>query len=108
MALLPGYTIWEYNNSPVLTVAASPLLSPWFDSTGYTKVLPSFKFTGGTSTLSIEGSWDGITLDADLTTLYSAPVTGTEFTVFSRWFRFKVVQTIADNTVTKIFLQSRA
>ena len=102
----PGYHLWEW--STALTQAASPLVSPWIDATGFSQVVPGFKFTGGTSTPSIEASLDGTTLDADMTTLYSAPTSGTAFSVVSPFFRFKVVQTVADATVTKILLQSRA
>lgn len=102
----PGYHLWEQWTP--LTVANSPLTSPWIDASGFSQVVPAWKFTGGTSTPSIEASLDGSTLDADLTTLYSAPTSGTAFTVVSPFFRFKVVQTVGDATVTKIFLQSRA
>src|SRR5690242_6564326 len=102
----PGYHLWEQWTP--LTQAASPLVSPWIDASGFSQVVPAWKFTGGTSTPSIEASLDGSTLDADLTTLYSAPTSGTAFNVVSPFFRFKVVQTVADATVTKIFLQSRA
>ena len=102
----PGYHLWEY--STPLTVAASPLTSPWIDGTGFGQVVPGLKFTGGTSTASIEASIDGTTLDSDMTTLYSAPTSGTAFPVVSPYFRFKVVQTVGDATVTKILLQSKA
>lgn len=101
----PGYRLWEYFTP--LTVAGSPLVSPWIDASGFSQVVPGFKFTGGTSTPSIEASIDGSTADADLTTLYSAPTSGTAFSVVSPWLRFKVVQTVADATVTKIVLTSR-
>jgi hypothetical protein len=109
-SVLPGQVIWEYNSNPVLTTAASPLLSPWFDTANFTLVLPVYKFTGGTTVVTADGSWDGITSDADLTTLYGAalPASGTAFAVASPWLRIRVVQTIADNTVTKIFLKARA
>jgi hypothetical protein len=102
----PGYRLWEYFTP--LTQAASPLTSPWIDASGFSQVVPGFKFTTGTSTPTIEASIDGTTVDADLTTLYSAPVSGTAFSVVSPWFRFKVVQTVADATVTKIVLTSRS
>lgn len=101
----PGYRLWEYFTP--LTVAASPLTSPWIDCSGFSKIIPGFKFTTGTSTASIEASIDGSTVDSDLTTLYSAPTSGTEFSVVSPYIRFKVVQTAADATVTKIVLTSR-
>jgi len=102
----PGYRLWEQFTA--LTVANSPLVSPWIDCSGFSQVVPGFKFTGGTSTASIEASVDGSTLDADLTTLYSAPTSGTAFSVVSPFLRFKVVQTVGDATVTKIGLTSRA
>jgi hypothetical protein len=102
----PGYRLWEYFTP--LTVAASPLTSPWIDCSGFSQVVPGFKFTTGTATPTIEASVDGSTLDADLTTLYAAPTTGTAFSVVSPFIRFKVVQTVADATVTKIVLTSRA
>ena len=107
---LPGNRIWEW--STPLLVSASPLLSSatagWFDTTGYTQVLPSYKFTSGTTVITAEGSFDGATLDADLTALYGAfPASGTAFAVLSPYFRIRVVQTVADATVTKIFLQAR-
>ena len=102
----PGYHLWEY--STALTVANSPLTSPWIDATGFGQVVPGFKFTGGTSTATIEASLDGVNLDSDLTTLYSSPTSATPFYVVSPYFRFKVVQTSSDATVTKILLQSKA
>ena len=102
----PGYRLWE--QFIALTVANSPLVSPWIDCSGFSQVVPGFKFTGGTSTPTIEASVDGSTLDSDLTTLYSAPTSGTAFSVVSPYIRFKVVQSVGDATVTKIVLTSRA
>jgi hypothetical protein len=104
----PGYHIWEYNGPPLLLVN-TPLLSPWLDAQGYAQVLGSWKFTNstGTSTPSIDGSFDGLAADADLTALYGAPSSGVAFAVLSPWFRFHVTQATADATVTKIFLQAR-
>jgi hypothetical protein len=53
----PGYRLWEWFTP--LTQAASPLTSPWIDATGFSQVVPGFKFTTGTSTASIEASIDG-------------------------------------------------
>ena len=100
-----GYRLWEQFTA--LTVANSPLTSPWIDCSGFSQVVPGFKFTTGTSTPSIEASIDGSTVDSDMTSLYSAPTSGTAFSAVSPWIRFKVVQTVADATVTKIVLTSR-
>jgi len=106
MPVLPGFHIWEYNGPPI-TTALSPLLSPWFDTQGYTTIMPVFKFTTGTSVHSIVGSWDGLSADADLTALWATPSTGTALVIMSPWFQWKTVQTIADSTVSKVFLQAR-
>jgi len=92
-------------SGPVLTVAASPLLSPWIEAVGFSQVVPFFAFAGGTSTHSIEGSFDGSAADADF--VYGAPVSGTPFTVLSPYFRWKTVQTVADATKSKVVLRPR-
>lgn len=98
-----GETVWT-NTTPI-TVAGSPLTSPWIDATGIRFILPTFAFAGGTSTHSIEGSLDGANVDADFA--YSAPVSGTEFNITTPWFRWKTVQTVADATKSKVTLRSR-
>jgi hypothetical protein len=103
----PGERLWE--SLAPLTVAASPLVTAWLDTTGFTVVLPSYKFTAGTTVITAEGSFDGVNLDADLTALYSAfPASGTPFNVLSPFFRVRIVQSVSDATVTKVFLQARA
>jgi len=95
---------WSYSG-PAVTVAASPLTSPWIEATGFSQVVPFFAFAGGTSTHSIEGSFDGVTADADFN--YGAPVSGTAFAVLSPYFRWKTVQTVADATKSKVVLKAR-
>jgi hypothetical protein len=107
MPIAPGYNLFEYNG-PVLTVAASPLLGPWIDCQEFSTIVPLFKFTGGTSVLTLDGSWDGVNLDTDMSTLSGTLTSGTAVPVPAPWVRVKVVQTVADNTVTKIFLKARA
>jgi len=96
--------LWVYT-TPVITVAASPLLGPWIDVSGYAQIFPWFAFAGGTSTHSIQGSFDGVSADADFA--YGAPVSGTAFSVLSPWLRWSTVQTVADATKSKIVLASR-
>ncbi len=106
----PGFKIWE--NTTALTTAASPLVSPWFETTGYTTLLLSAVFTTGTTTFTIEGSFDGATLDT--TMVYTPAVTastgvaGTAFTVQHTYVRFRVIQTVSNATVTTIYVQARA
>jgi hypothetical protein len=99
-----GQILWQ-NTSPI-TVAGSPLLSGWLNTEGISRVLPWFAFAGGTSTHSLEGSFDGSTADADFA--YSAPVSGTEFSVVSPFIRWKTVQTVGDATKSKVVLRARA
>jgi hypothetical protein len=102
---LPGYKIFE--NSAVVTTAASPLLSAWIDTTGFTIVVPWFTFAGGTTVFTVEGNFDGVSAaDADFN--YASLTSGTAFTVISPFIRFRLVQTVADATKSKIFIQVRA
>lgn len=100
----PGYKIWE--NTVALTVANSPLVSAWFDTTGYTQILPYFAFTTGTTVFTVEGSFDGANKDSVLT--YGSPASGTAMNVEHTFIRFRIVQSVADATVTTVFIQSRA
>jgi hypothetical protein len=89
-----------------LTVAGSPLVTQWLDMAGVaSQVIPWFAFAGGTSTHSLEGSFDGINADPDFA--YAAPVSGTPFTVVSPWVRWRTVQTVADATKSKLTLRFR-
>lgn len=112
MPTLPGYKVWE-QVAPV-TVAASPLVSPWFDTTGYTTLLLTYVFTNstGSTTLTVEGSFDGSTLDTDMTyaALAASPqiTTGVSVTLITPFIRFRIVQATADATRTKACAQSRA
>lgn len=100
----PGYKIWE--NTTPLTVANSPLVSQWFDTTGYTQIFPEFVFTTGTTVFTVEGSFDGSTRDTTMT--YGSPASGTAMNVEHTFIRFRIVQSSADATVTTVFIQSRA
>jgi hypothetical protein len=108
----PGYKVWE--QTAAVTVAASPLVSAWFDTTGYTTLLLTYVFTNstGTTTPTIEGSFDGSTLDTDMTyaALAASPqiTTGVSVAVITPFVRFRIVQATADATRTKFCAQSRA
>ena len=108
----PGYKVWE--QTAAVTVAASPLVSAWFDTTGYTTLLLTYVFTNstGTTTPTIEGSFDGSTLDTDMTyaALAASPqiTAGVSVAVITPFIRFRVVQATADATRTKFCAQSRA
>ncbi len=103
----PGYKVWE--QVAAVTVAVSPLVSGWFDTTGFTNLLISYVFTNstGTTTLTVEGSFDGSALETDIT--YAAVgATPATVQVVTPYVRFRLVQATADATRTKALAQARA
>ena len=112
MATNPGAAVWEMVTPA--TVAASPIVTPWIDTTGFTTLLLTYVFTNstGTTTPTIESSFDGVTQDTDMAyaALAASPqiTTGVTVTILARYVRFRVVQATADATRTKIFVQARA
>lgn len=108
----PGFRLFE-QVTPV-TVAGSPLVTAWFDTTGFTTLLLTYVFTNstGTTTPTIEGSFDGATLDTDMAyaALAASPqiTTGVSVVVITPFVRFRFVQATADATRTKFFAQARA
>jgi len=108
----PGDRIWG-QVTPV-TVALSPVVTGWFDTTGYTNLLLSYVFTNSTglTTMTIEGSLDGATLDTDMTyaALAASPQLGAGLVVavLTTYIRFRIVQATADATRTKVLVQARA
>ena len=103
----PGYKVWDYITPA--TTALSPIVSGWFDTTGYTNLLISYVFTNstGTTTLTVEGSFDGSTQETDIT--YAAVgATPATVQVVTPYIRFRLVQATADATRTKACAQSRA
>lgn len=103
----PGVKVWDYV-TPV-TLALSPVVSGWFDTTGYTNLFVSYVFTNstGSTTLTVEGSFDGSTQDTDIT--YSAVgATPATVAVLTPFIRFRLVQATADATRTKACAQARA
>jgi hypothetical protein len=106
----PGYKVWE--NSAPLTVGTT--LTGFYDTTGYTTLFLSAVIANstGSTTFTIEGSFDGTTVDATMP--YTPPVTasttvaGTSFAVQHSFVRFRVVQATATATTSTFFVQSRA
>ena len=64
---LPGNRVWEYNTPA--TVALSPVVTGFIETTGFTNLLLSYVFTNstGTTTLTVEGSFDASTQETDIT-----------------------------------------
>ena len=104
----PGFKVWE--NTAPLTTAASPLVTGWYETTGYTSLLLAYVFTTGTTVLTIEGSFDGATLDSTMpyAALAAAPQTALVVPVMHTYIRFRVVQTVSNATVTSVYAQARA
>jgi hypothetical protein len=107
----PGAKIWS-TNVPT-TTAASPVVSGWFDTTGYTQIVAT-NFAAnstGTTAVTLEGSFDGSTLDTDVSygaALASSATAVIVIPVLTPYFRIRIVQTTANATTTKIFLQARS
>jgi hypothetical protein len=103
----PGTKIWE--QTAAVTTAASPVVSGWYDTTGYTNLFISYVFTEstGTTTLTLEGSFDGSTQETDIVygAVGASPAT---VAVLHPFVRFRLVQATADATRTKAFAQARA
>ena len=113
MALTPlGWKVWE--QTAAATVAGSPIVTGWFDTTGYTTLLLTYVFTNstGSTTMTIEGSFDGSVQDTDMAyaALAASPqiTTGVSVTVLTPFVRFRIVQATADATRTKAHVQARA
>lgn len=108
----PGYRLFE-QVTPA-TVAGSPVVTGWTDTTGFTTMLLTYVFTNstGTTTATIEGSFDGATQDTDMAyaALAASPqiTTGVSVAVLTPFVRFRIVQATADATRTKLFIQARA
>jgi hypothetical protein len=106
-ATLPGYKLFEC--TVPLTTAASPLVSGWVETTGFTNLVLSYVFTTGTTVMTVEGSFDGSTLDSSMTyaALAAAPQTALVVPVMHTFVRFRIVQTVSNATVTTAYAQSR-
>lgn len=81
--------LWTYSG-PALVTAASPLLSPWFGvssalegANAIDEAVLWWAAAGGTTTVTVQGSFDGVTADADLTAAYSSVASGTPFNISS-------------------------
>lgn len=111
MATLPGYKIWS--TTTALTTAASPLVTGWFDTTGFTQLVVSYFAANstGTTTLTVEGSFDGTNQDTDFSygaALTSSATAVTVVPVLTPFLRIRIVQATANATTTKVFLQARS
>ena len=106
----PGYVIFE--STAVLGVGT--VLSPFADTTGFTNMFLECVIANstGTTTFTIEGSFDGTTLDATMpytpSVTASSGVAGTVFAVQHPFVRFRIVQATATATTSSFLVKSRA
>ena len=106
MPIRNGDVIWE-TVTPV-TLVASPVLGPWVETTGCTQALGWLAVAGGTTVVTVEYGTDGSTADADFTPVTIAAGANVPFNLYGRYCRVRIVQTIADATKTKLYLQAKA
>jgi hypothetical protein len=106
MPLRNGDVIWE--TVTPLTTALSPALSPWVETTGVTQALGWLAVAGGTTVVTVEYGTDGSTVDADFTAVTIAAGVNVPFNLYGRFARVRIVQTVADATKTKLYLQAKA
>ena len=106
MALHNGDVIWE-TVTPV-TVSSSPVLGPWVETTGVTQALGWLSVAGGTTVVTLEYGTDGVNADADFTAVTIAAGANAPFNMYGRYCRVRIVQTVADATKTKLYLQAKA
>lgn len=106
MPVLNGYRVAEYL-TPV-TLAASPVLLPWVETSGFTQILGWLAVAGGTTVCTVEYGTDGATADADFTPVTIGAGAVAAFNVLGPYLRVRFVQTVADATKTKLYLQARA
>lgn len=102
----PGSKLWAIFTP--LTVANSPLVTGWLDTDGFCNVVLAYLFAGGTTVMTIEGSTDEITQDTQhaYAALAAPPQTALVVPVMHDFIRFRIVQSVADATVTSVFAQA--
>jgi len=93
--------------TPTLLVN-SPVLGPWVETSGCTQALGWLAVAGGTTVVTVEYGTDGSTVDADFTPVTIAAGANVPFNLYGRYARVRVVQTIADATKLKLYLQAKA
>jgi hypothetical protein len=108
MPMHNGDVIWE-TLTPA-TVVASPVLGPWVETTGVTQALGWLAVANstGTTVVTVEYGTDGTNADADFTPVTIAAGATVPFNLLGRYARVRIVQTTADATKTKLYLQAKA
>src|SRR5258708_23224106 len=110
MATPPGYA--SFASTAVLGVGT--VLSPFADTTGFTNMFLECVIanSAGRTTFTIEGSFDGTTLDATMPYTPAATASsggaGTVFAGEHPFFRFRIVPATAGATTSPFLVQSGA
>lgn|SRR5512133_3429471 len=104
----PGAVLWT-RTTPV-TTAESPVVSPWVNAEGFSQFYAIGVAAGGTTVVTAEWSFDGSTVDSDITatTLTPLALTVTLRDVLAPFVRFRWVQTVSNATTSKLSLRARA
>jgi hypothetical protein len=107
MGIANGYRVFE-TVTPA-TVAASPVLGPWIETSGFTKLLPFLVVanTTGTTVVTVEYGTDGATADPDFPPVVITAGAMTPPDVLGPYLRVRITQTVADATKTKLYIQAR-
>lgn len=105
MPLANGYRVFE-TVTPV-TLAASPVLGPWIETSGFTKMLSWLAAAGGTTVVTVEYGTDGINTDPDFPPVTITAGAMTPPDVLGPYLRVRITQTTADATKTKLYIQAR-
>jgi hypothetical protein len=105
-ARAPG-TVLHVQTTPV-TTAQSPVLSPWINTEGFSQYYGIGVASGGTSTVTAEWSFDGSTVDSDITaTTITLALTVTLRDVLAPYMRIRWAQTVANATISKLTVRAR-
>jgi hypothetical protein len=94
VAIGNGYRVAEYL-TPVTT-------------SGFTQILGWLAVAGGTTVVTLEYGTDGAAADADFTPVTITAGANAAFNCLGPYVRFRIVQTVADATKTKLYLQAKA
>jgi len=106
MPILNGYRVAEWL-TPV-TVASSPVLGPWVETSGFTQIIGWLAVAGGTTVVTVEYGTGGSSVDADCTAVTITAGASSAVNVLGPYLRFRITQTVADATKTKLYLQAKA
>lgn len=105
MGIANGYRVFE--TVTPLTVANSPMLGPWIETSGFTKMLSWLAVAGGTTVVTVEYGTDGATADADFPPQTITVGELATLDVLGPYLRIRITQTVADATKTKLYVQAR-